>query len=261
MMRTALIWLLAGPALLAWAACSRGEPAFHDSIEWAVANSDRVVVGKVVKVDSVGKHAAATVDVQETMRGEHEPQARFVLQEYCSGYAKGWLDDGLPMIFFLVKIDGAKRRDKLPDGFQWCLHDNGNGNSAVLLGKTNRAWPGTIDVFTRRFDYLTDPAAITNYIRRYARAIPPERADEYRTLDVPPGTPAYRKVFPPEGPGNAFFLRVPNVVVDDPDADGLLWLSFVLYGLAVISACACIWYFPQAWARLFNRRDPPETAR
>src|SRR5262245_31903096 len=103
---------------------AKAEPAFHDSIEWATANADRVIIGKVIKAAMIDKHAVVTVDVTRVVRGEHHrkapnPDETFLLQEYCSGYAKGWLEDGLPMIFFLVKIDGTKRRDGLPQGFDW----------------------------------------------------------------------------------------------------------------------------------------------
>src|SRR5882672_7957761 len=181
-----LLVSLVGAALLASPSSCRAEPAFHESVEWATANSDRVVVGKVIKAEKVGKHDIITVEVHRTLRGDLEPKKAgdlhpkitVVVQEYCSLYAQGWLEDGLPMIFFLVKIDAAKRREQLPDGFKWVLHDDGNGSSAILLGKTNRTWPGTIDVFTQKFDYLTDPAAITKFVSDYARSIPPDRVDK-----------------------------------------------------------------------------------
>ncbi len=252
--KVALICLFAGSTLLACPMIGRAEPAFHDSIEWVIANSDRVVIGKVVKTEMVGKHEVATVEVQETLRGEHEPKVSFVLQEYCSGYAKDWMADGHPMIFFVVKIDGAKRRDQLPNGMQWVLHDNGNGNSAVLLGETKRTWPGTIDVFTRSFDHLTEPATIVKYVRNYAKSIPPERVENGWNLNVPHRTPAYSKVFPPQFPGNAFILRVPDV---ESTPSEIPWHHFALYAIGVLAAVACIWYFPHAWSKLTRRSKPP----
>ena len=176
-----LLMLFVGVSVLASPSPCRAHPASRVSIEWATANSDLVIVGKVIKVEKVGKHDIVTVVVNLTLRCDQvpikdalNPKLTFVLHEYCSGYAaQKWLEDGLPMMFFLVKIDGAKRRDQLPRGFKWVLHDNGSGNSAVALGKTNQVWPVSMDVFTRKFEYLTDPAVIVKFVSDYSRSIPP----------------------------------------------------------------------------------------
>jgi hypothetical protein len=215
------------PLLAAYVLCSPtpavAKPASRISIEWATANSDRVIAGKVIKVASVDKHDIVTVEIHRTLRGDQEskgdvprPQLTFVTQKYCSGYAQGWLKDGLPMVFFLVKRQGANNSDGLPKNYEWVLHDNGNGNSAVLLGKTDRVWPGTMDVFTRKFDYLTNSDEIIKYVAEYARSIPTTRIEKSTTVTVPHETSAYRKVFPPEYPGNAFYLRLPIVEAKQP---------------------------------------------
>ena len=202
--------------------CS-AKPAQHQSIEWATANSDRVIVGKVIKVETVEKHDIVTVEVHRTLRGDREAieKITFVVPQYGSGYAQAWLEDGLPMLFFLVKIDGAKRSDQFPRCFQcyqWVLNDD-SGNSAVLLGKSTRHWPGTMDVFTRKFEYLTYLAVIVKYVDDYARSIPPDRIVESICVDVPSGAPAHRKVWPPEFPGNALYLRVPVVEQKEVQTD------------------------------------------
>jgi len=252
---------LVSVAVLAIPSLGWTEPAHHESIEWATANSDRVIVGKVIKAETVDKHDIVTVEVHRTLRGdeernEHAPQKiTFVLHGYCSGYARGWLEDELPMIFFLVKIDGAKRAEQLPKGYQWVLHENGNGNSTVALGKTNRVWPGTIDVFTRKFDYLTDPVDIVKFVSDYARSIPPGRVGESITVDVPYGTPAYKKVFPPEYPGNAFYLTIPVVEQINRQDDGVCegnWMVFVALVIGSLVCCICIWYLGRRW--LSSRR-------
>jgi hypothetical protein len=235
----------------------RAHPAYHESIEWATANSERVIVGKVIKAETVDKHDIVTVEVHRTLRGDQEPKANsfdrkltFVLQQYCSGTAQGWLEDELPMIFFLVKIDGSKHGGQLPKGFKWVLHKNGNGNSAVALGKTNRVWPGTIDVFTRKFDYLTDPAEIVKFVGDYARSIPPGRIDESITVEVAHQTSAYNKVFPPEYPGNAFFLRLPVVEQQKVQDDGpgeVTWNAFMPLVIGAFGCCICIWYLGRRW--------------
>jgi hypothetical protein len=256
-----LLVSLVAVALVAFPSLCRAKPAHHESIEWATANSDRVIVGKVIKAESVDKHDIVTVEVHRTLRGNQEPNGddrpkiTFVLQQYCSGYAQGWLEDDLPMIFFLVKIDGAKRADQLPNGYEWVLHENGNGNSVVALGKTNRVWPGTIDVFTRKFDYLTDPADIVKFVSGYARSIPPGRVGESITVNVPYGTPAYKKVFPPEYPGNAFFLTLPVVEQLEVQDDGVVernWKVFLALVIGTLGCCICVLYLGRRW--LSSRR-------
>lgn len=275
-----LIVSLVGAVVLASPSPSRAEPASHESIEWATANSDRVIIAKIVKVETVSKHSVVTVEVHQTLRGDQEPKVgdlhpkmTFLMQEYCSGYAQGWLEDGLPMMFFLVKFDGAKRRDQLPEGFKWVLHDDGNGNSAVLLGKTKRIWPGTIDVFTQKFDYLTMPAAIIKFVGDYARSIPPDRIEKSITVKVPYGTPAYRKVFPPQYPGNAFFLRVPEVeqkneqvpavdrTIDQPiGPQEASWYVLIPLMLGALVSCICIGYVARRWLKHTRDIVPPKDA-
>jgi len=247
---------LVGVGVLAMPSLGRAKPAHHESIEWATANSDRVIVGKVIKAETVDKHDIVTVEVHRTLRGAQEPndpqKTTFVLQGYCSGYAQGWLEDELPMIFFLVKIDGAKRANQLPKGYQWVLHENGNGNSAVALGKTNRVWPGTIDVFTRKFDYLTDPIDIVKFVGNYASSIPPGRVCESFRVSVPHGTPAYKKVFPPEFPGNAFLLTLPVVAQLEAQDDGVVegnWKVFLALAIGTLGCCICVWYLGRRWLR------------
>ena len=265
-----LLLSLVGMAVVAFPSLGRAHPAHHESIEWATANSDRVVVGKVIKAETVDKHEIVTVEVHRTLRGDQEPNEddrrniTFVLQQYCSGYAQGWLEDALPMIFFLVKIDGAKRADQRPKGYQWVLHENGNGNSAISLGKSNRVWPGTIDVFTRKFDYLTDPAAIVKFVSDYAISIPPGRIDESITVEVPHGTPAYTKVFPPEYPGNAFYLTLPVVEQLNAQDDGVVegnWKVFVALVIAILGCCICVWYLGRRWMNSRRTHLLPPSSR
>jgi hypothetical protein len=177
-----------------------------------------VIVGKVIKVASVDGHDVVTVEFQRTLRGDPPPkngkeipQLTFITQKYCSRYAEGWLKEKQSMVFFLVKTEGSKKGDNLPKGFDWVLHEDGNGNSAVLLGETKLVWPGTMDVFTRKFEYLSDPGEIVKYVADYARTLPAARVEKSETIEAPWGTAAYKKVFPPQYPGNAFFLRVPSM--------------------------------------------------
>ena len=170
-------------------------------------------------------------------------------RRYSAGRRVGFMD---------WPYEAAKHHERLPDGFKWVLRDSGNGSSAVLLGKTNRIWPGTMNVFTREFEYLTDPAVIVKFVADYARSIPPNRIDESITVEVRYNTSAYKRVYPPQGPGNAFYLRVPASGQTKPQAGEQSKTEpgdereanshqFTLFVLGALGCCICIWYLVRRW--------------
>jgi hypothetical protein len=206
---------------VAFPSAANAEIAFGESIEWVTADSDRIVVGKVAKVEIVAGHEVVTVDVTKTLRGKHEPTAKFVVRVYLGKRAKGWHEDGLPMVFFLYRYEEGKKRaedpslpadaPKLPVGFEWVLRD------AVLLGKTKRQWPGTINVFTRDFGLLTEPDAITRHIEAYVKTIPADWKKKNISLDAPSESAVYKKLWS----RSAVFLTVP--VDRQLEKDGRAW--------------------------------------
>ena len=119
---------------------TQAEPVFAESIEWVIATSNRVVVGKVVKVevvpDAEGKDCqAVTVAVSETLKGTRADRAIFLLPAYVSkGYAKQWMEEGIPIIFCLVKNDG-KRVSIDSNKFEWVAHDDGDDVERGSLGQ------------------------------------------------------------------------------------------------------------------------------
>jgi hypothetical protein len=181
------------------------EVAVGESIEWVIADSERVVIGKVVKVETVAQHEVATVEVTKTIRGEHEPKVTFLLRRYHGIVAKGWLEDGEPILFCLVGNDKPKGRDELPKGYDWVLRQDGNHPSAVLLGKAKRQGPGPIDVFTRDFGVLTEPAAILKHVEVYAKSIPNNWKKKHTVLRAPSESAVYKKLWS----GSAVLLMVP----------------------------------------------------
>ena len=95
------------------------EPTHAESIEWVVADSDRVVVGKVVNVKRVvGKgtqpYELATVEVSKTLKGPPAGQVAFLLPSYGEPVARQWLQSGVPSLFCLVSI----RRSRIMTHFQ-----------------------------------------------------------------------------------------------------------------------------------------------
>ena len=164
---------------------------FGESIEWVTADSDRVIVGKVVKVETVAGHEVATVEVTKTLRGKHEPKATFVLRSYHGGVAKDWLDAGVPMLFFLRTREHTKDADKLPKGYDWVLRDDGNYPSVVALDKAGRG----MDVFTREFGMLTDKAAILKHIEAYAKSIPADWKKQSIQFHAPGDSAVFEKLW------------------------------------------------------------------
>ncbi len=174
-MRNPLLVLvyLCTTAVLASPAGLRAEVRLGESLEWVVADSDHVFMGKVVKVDQkVGKdkrlYEVATAEVFRTFKGKHVPQATFVQPCSCFKAAKGWLDDGGPLLFCLVCRENVKDGKDLPEGFDWVVRESRNELSAVLLGKTDRRDTDTIGAFSMDFDVLEEPAAILEFVEACA---------------------------------------------------------------------------------------------
>jgi hypothetical protein len=171
-----------------------------DSIEWVIADSDRVVAGNVVSVERVAgpgekPFEVATVEVSKTFKGEHVPRVTFILRNYNGSAVDDWLADGIPLLFCLVNRDRAKDGLSLPEGFDWVLRDDGNEHSAVLLGKPKRHWTHTIRVVTRDFNVLTDPSEILNAAEAASEAHPKRWEGGSTPLEVPDDTPAMKELW------------------------------------------------------------------
>jgi hypothetical protein len=199
------IALAAGTIGLVVPSAGRAEIAIGESIDWVIADSDHVIVGKVIKVENIAKHEVARVEVTKTLRGKHKPNVTFLLRTYHGIVAKGWLDDSELMLFCLISRGNAKGRDELPKGYDWVLRDDGNYPSAVPLGKAKRQGPGAIDVYTRDFGVLTEPAAILKHVEAYAKSIPDDWKKKHIVLGAPSESAVYKKLWS----GSAVLLIVP----------------------------------------------------
>src|SRR5262245_50805482 len=107
---------------------ARAEIAYGESIEWITADSERILVGKVVKVETVAgedkeEYDAATVAVSKTLKGNHADKATFLIQSYHGRVAKDWLADGLPMMFFLVRSERLEKKAGLTKRFEWTVRE------------------------------------------------------------------------------------------------------------------------------------------
>lgn len=201
---------------------ARAETAYTESIEWVVASSDRIVVGKVTSVDAVKDRENQTcqtviITVSKTLKGAHTPRETFVMPAYLSnGFAKAWMDEGALIVFFLLKNDG--HRVSVPaDKFAWVLRDDQCGPNAILLRKNKKGEIDVMDVLTCDFDVLTDPSSILKYVEKTIDKQRSKRALRQHSVDVPFETPVFKKLWS----GSSVFLDVP--VDEKLEALGRRW--------------------------------------
>src|SRR5688572_30395178 len=108
-------------ALLAIPSIAKAEIIVGESIEWMIADSDLIVMGKIIAVKQVGSHEAVTIEVDKTFRGKHEAKVTFLVRNSGGNAAQGWPKAGVPMLFGLVAREGLKDRDALPREPAWIL--------------------------------------------------------------------------------------------------------------------------------------------
>ena len=180
-------------------ASAQAEIAIAESMEWVLANSDRVIVGQVVKVDKVTgpdikEYEAATVAISKTLKGAQADRETFLIQYYNGKYAQEWMDEKTPILFCLVKNDG--KRTPFPVAkFQWVLRDDGHYNDAVLLGKSKQTWTGSTPVLASHCEVLTEKKAILKFVEQTLKAAVQGRAPRSHTLDVPSETAVFKELW------------------------------------------------------------------
>lgn len=184
-------------------AVARAEIVFGESIEWVIADSERVFMGNVAKVERVGDHEVVTVKVAKTFRGKHEAQVTFVVQKRGGWSGQGWLKFDVPMVFCLIPRERLKNTSALLKEYDWFLRPGVAEHSAVFLGKAELL--GTIDVITRDFNFLMEPDAIIKYVEAYTKLIPANWTKKRLVLHVPTETPAYKQLWR----GSGVLLSVP----------------------------------------------------
>jgi hypothetical protein len=184
---------------------ARAEIMVGESIEWMIADSDRVVVGKIVAVKQVGRLEAVTIEVDKTLRGKHEPKVTFLVPNNGGNAAQGWPKAGVPMLFALVERGNVKNSDGLPQEPALVLRRGASEHAAVFLGKPKEQRPGTSEVFTRDFKHLTGADEIVKYVDAYARTLPADWKKKQIVLHVPGNSRVFQKLWA----GSSVLLTVP----------------------------------------------------
>lgn len=187
---------------------ARPDGAYAECIEWITADSERVLVGKVVKVETAKgednkDYEVATVAVSQTLKGKHETKATFLLQNHEEPVAAEWMEDAVPMLFFLVRSDRLDKKSGLATRFDWVLREDVSYPSAVLVGKSKRDWTYTMHVFGRELSVVTKSDAIVKRVERAATAF--SRRPNHHAVGVPKKNEIYKQFVEP----SAVYLVVP----------------------------------------------------
>ena len=195
-------------AIAAYVACAlivlvsssaHAQTAIAESIEWVLTTSARVVVGKVINVEVVldrdkKECEAVTIAISRTLKGVAADRETVLVPQYIyRGFAKQWMDEGIPIVFCLNKHDG--KRISIPTNkFAWVLRDGHNRVDAILLGESKHHFTGCIPVLTRDFKVLTKTDAILKYMEKTIAANPKNVVPCSVMVEVPGNTPVFEKL-------------------------------------------------------------------
>lgn len=223
MLRTARMpWLPLTALVVLVPELARAEVIVAESTEWVLATSERAVAGKVVKVDDVladdrQNYQVLTVAVSRTLKGQHAERASIVVPPHIhKGYAKHWMNDGIPIVFCLTLNDG-KGTSLSPHLFPWVMRTTESAPHTILLGNSKHVSRRYLPVLTRDFQVLTEPDAILKFLDKTIESQPRTVNRRSHALELPGSSPAFEKLWA----GSAVLLVVP---VDDAlEALGVKW--------------------------------------
>ncbi len=202
--------------ILATPRWSTAEINMADSIEWTTADSDRVVIGKVAKLETRTDGATiwflATIAVTETLKG---PPARtvdiVVRNTFGDNHPGNWKNQ--EVLLFLIASDKRAKRDgdhtpaPLYAKAPFALRHGQWGNDAYRIG-TDPAYTIDHTVIRKRADLISR-----------VRGAAASKATEAFQIDLPLDSPAGRALYG----GSAVFLYVP---VDAAlEAKAIQWIA------------------------------------
>jgi hypothetical protein len=191
-MRSALPFLLAAIVGIVVPRTTFAGINVGESIEWILADSDRVIVGKVTSIDFVTdtddkERQVATVEVTETLKGAKDNRLTFVTDPAWGSNLDEMRDKRVAMLFCLVKNDG-----KHVDAMRY-----------PLLLRPSHAWLNAVSldpaqvgsVLTSDFRVLKRPDDVMTYVRQSIRDLEKKPATKSFTLDVPQPTEVFRELY------------------------------------------------------------------
>jgi pimeloyl-ACP methyl ester carboxylesterase len=203
------ILLLGVGAVLAQPAPALAKINIGQSIEWVVVDSDRIVTGKLKKIDPYApdpRREIVTVTVDKTLKGAAAETATFLVSPHWGPIARDWQAEGKPMMFFLVK-NAFKDKDSPLAKFEWVLREERLAYSALFLGEVKHDWvkTRTMRVFTREFDVLSKPEDIIKRVEKIVAAVGKTPRRESYQVEVPWKSAAHYELYS----GSAVYLILP----------------------------------------------------
>jgi hypothetical protein len=184
-------------AVVAAARIASAEINVAVSVEWATADSDAVVRGTIVKLDSWHGDGQvvwydATVRVAETFKGAAKREIHVVTREVGSDRPEKWRASKADLVMFLV--GGARRvRDDKDYASYPLVPRYGNGDSFLEVGKTQ--------AYTADFAALVAEHDVVTALRAAAKS----KATQSLRVDVPSQSAAYKALWG----GSAVWMYVP----------------------------------------------------
>jgi hypothetical protein len=200
--------LLCAVALVCLPGAATAKIATVESLEWMTVSSDRVFAGKVIKIepktaDDRRPYQLVTIAVARTLKGD--PAERITFQVWDSRLdLKGWMDDGLPVLWFLTKDTDLKTPD--PTKVPWKLRGSThNRNCVIPLRERGRDEGPTVRACTRECTILTRADEIYQRVEKTARSTPREQKPKRVSIEAPVDS----AVFERESVHSAVYVTVP----------------------------------------------------
>jgi len=189
---------------------AKAEIAFGESVEWIAADSDRIVIGKVVNAErATGQdmivYDIATISITQTLKGEKAASATFLVRSFLSGVAKHWMKDDVELLFFLVKRERSTETEKLPKNCDWIVRDDHNHACAIYLAKIDRPSAYSFPTYTREFEILTEPRDIVKQVENFIASLPKDWSAKSHKVETPWNSTVQKKLYS----GSTSFLTVP----------------------------------------------------
>ncbi len=193
-----------------------------DSIEWATADADLVVRGKVSNV-AVSKSKASpgwfvvTLSVAETLKGQAQKRVTFLTPQLGNEAPDEWQAKDRELLLFLVRGSRRATDDKRYAKATWAPRRCSFGDDSVFILNDKTLRPA----FASDFSVVADRNVLQATIRNAAKS----NATKVHKVDLPFESPAFTALYG----GSSVWLYVPADAA--LEARALTWLAAKDLGL------------------------------
>lgn len=191
--------LLVSASVLLWSQSAHAELMVGESLEWIVADSDLIVKGTIVKVESFNDEQQtaweeATVQVNETIKGTPANALTFLVR--CVGITEKpskWHQEGVELLLFLVESGRYESLDPDYGKADSALRLWGADSSFIRLNNEPQA-----GLFTMDFNVVKERNDILKAVHSAALYRPANRPLEHR-VEVPFDSEVYQTLYSGSG--------------------------------------------------------------